>query len=122
VSLHGGDARVVDDPSRLPRAPRTHVVRARRAGVVSTLDAGLLGRAATMLGAGRLRKEDRVDPGVGITLHAKQGARVARGEALCTVRYADGARLAAARAQLDAAFTVGGRAPRAIPLVLETIG
>jgi pyrimidine-nucleoside phosphorylase len=121
VRLHGGDARVVDDPSRLPRARRTHVVRATRAGVVTAVDAGLLGRAATLLGAGRLRKEDRVDPGVGLTLHAKQGALVARGEALCTVRYTDGARLAAARAQLEAAFAVGGRAPRPTPLVLETI-
>jgi pyrimidine-nucleoside phosphorylase len=121
VRLHGGDARVVDDPSRLPRARRTHVVRATRAGVVSAVDAGLLGRAATLLGAGRLRKEDRVDPGVGLTLHAKQGAHVARGEALCTARYADGGRLAAARAQLEAAFVVGARAPRPPPLVLETI-
>jgi pyrimidine-nucleoside phosphorylase len=121
VRLHGGDARVVDDPSRLPRARRAHVVRATRAGVVTAVDAGLLGRAATLLGAGRLRKEDRVDPGVGLTLHAKQGAHVARGEALCTVRYTDGARLAAARAQLEAAFAVGGRAPRPTPLVLETI-
>ncbi len=121
VRLHGGDPRVIDDPSRLPRARRTHIVRATRAGVVTVVDAGLLGRAATLLGAGRLRKEDRVDPGVGLTLHAKQGARVARGEALCTVRYTEGGRLAAARAQLEAAFAVGARAPRPTPLVLETI-
>ncbi len=121
VRLHGGDARVVDDPSRLPRAPKTHVVRAPRAGVVGIVDAGLLGRAAALLGAGRLRKEDAVDPGVGLTLHAKRGARVARGQALCTVRYADGARLEAARPQLEAAFEVSARAPAPARLVLETI-
>jgi pyrimidine-nucleoside phosphorylase len=121
VRLHGGDARVVDDPGRLPRARRVHVVRAGRAGVVALVDAGALGRAATLLGAGRLRKEDRVDPGVGLTLHAKQGARVSRGEALCTVRYADARRLGAARPLLEAAFRVGDRPPARLPLVLETI-
>src|SRR5204862_495234 len=98
---------VIDDPGRLPRAPRTHLVRAPRAGTVGVVDAGLLGRAATLLGAGRLRKEDRVDPGVGLTLHVKQGARVARDEPLCTVRYADAARLRAARTQLEGAFQLG---------------
>lgn len=122
VSLHGGDARVVDDPARLPRARREHVVRAPRSGYVDTVDAGLLGRGATLLGAGRLRKEDRVDPGVGLTLHAKRGAHVARGEALCTVRYTDEARLRIARPQLEAAFRVGRRAPARAPLVLETVG
>jgi pyrimidine-nucleoside phosphorylase len=122
VRLHGGDARVVDDPSRLPRAPRSHVVRAPRAGAVTVVDAGALGRAATLLGAGRLRKEDRVDPGVGLTLHIKQGARVARGEALCTIRYAAEARLDAALPWIAGAFRLGARAPAAAPLVLETIG
>jgi pyrimidine-nucleoside phosphorylase len=124
VSLHGGDARVIDDPSRLPRAPHTNVVRAPRAGVATRVDAGALGRAATLLGAGRLRKEDRVDPGVGLTLHVKQGARVARGEPLCTIRYADAARFRAARPAIAAAFLLGARAPASASpsLVLETIG
>ena len=47
------------------------VVVARRAGVVTAIDARAVGRAATLLGAGRLRKEDRVDPAVGITLRAQ---------------------------------------------------
>ena len=122
VRLHGGDTRVIDDPGRLPRAPRARVVRAPRAGVVTVVDAGALGRAATLLGAGRLRKEDRVDPGVGVTLAAKQGARVSRGDALCTIRYAEAARLGAALPQIAAAFELGARAPAPGPLVLETVG
>jgi pyrimidine-nucleoside phosphorylase len=121
VRLHGGDARVIDDPARLPRARRGHVVHALRAGTVTAVDAGALGRAATLLGAGRLRKEDRVDPGVGLTLHARQGARVDRGDALCTVHYNDEARWRAARAQIQGAFILGARAPTPTPLVLETI-
>jgi pyrimidine-nucleoside phosphorylase len=122
VRLQGGDARVVEEPGRLPRAPRVHVVRAARAGTLAAIDAAALGRAATLLGAGRLRKEDRVHPGVGLTLGAKQGARVTRGDALVTIRYADEARLAAALPQITGAFHVGARAPAPTRLVLESVG
>jgi pyrimidine-nucleoside phosphorylase len=121
VRLHGGDVHVLDDPRRLPRAKREHVVRAPRAGVVAAVDAGALGRAATVLGAGRLRKEDRVDPGVGLTLAAKEGAEVSAGDALCTIRYADERRLAAALPQIAGAFHLGAAAPARADLVLETI-
>jgi pyrimidine-nucleoside phosphorylase/thymidine phosphorylase len=121
VRLHGGDARVVEDPGRLPRAPRTRQVRAARAGTVTAIDAGALGRAATLLGAGRLRKEDHVDPRVGLTLAVKQGARVARDETLCTIHYAAEARLDAALPLISGAFAVGAGAPAATPLVLETV-
>jgi pyrimidine-nucleoside phosphorylase len=122
VRLQGGDARVVEDPARLPRARTAHAVRALRTGVVVRVDAALLGRAATLLGAGRLTKEDRVDPGAGITLAAKVGTRVARGDAVCTVRCDDGARWAAARPLVSAAFRIGSGEGLPGPLVLETIG
>jgi len=121
VRLHGGDTRVIEDPSRLPRAPRSREVRATKAGFVRIIDAGLLGRAATLLGAGRLRKEDRVDPRVGLTLAVKQGARVARGDLLCTIHYADPMRLAASLTSIADAFVVGPTAPPTTPLVLETV-
>jgi pyrimidine-nucleoside phosphorylase/thymidine phosphorylase len=122
VRLQGGDPRAVDDPRRLPRARHARPIRATRAGVVTRVDAGLLGRAATLLGAGRLRKEDRIAPGAAILLHVKVGARVGRGDRLATVEYDDGARERATRPLLARAFAVGGRAPRPRPLVLETLG
>lgn len=122
VRLQGGDPRVVENPGLLPRASRSHAVRASRGGTVTAVHAGLVGRAATLLGAGRLAKEDRVDPGAGITLHAKPGARVARGDTLCVARCDDDARWAAARPLLEQAFRVGTGAGAPGPLVLETIG
>jgi pyrimidine-nucleoside phosphorylase len=122
VRLHGGDARVIEDPRRLPRAPKLYDVRSAGSGVVTVIDAGALGRGATLLGAGRLRKEDRIDPGVGLTLTVKQGARVAKGAVLCRVRYADEARLEAALPLITGAYRLGARPAPAGPLVLETIG
>src|SRR5204862_1736537 len=80
VTLQGGDSRVLEHPERLPRARHHALVRAPRSGAVTMVDARAIGEAATMLGAGRQRREDRVDPAVGITLHAREGARVTAGE------------------------------------------
>jgi len=110
VELQGGDPRVIDDPDRLPRARSQVVVRARQRGIVTRLDAGVLGRAATRLGAGRMRQEDRIDPGVGILLHRKEGDPVDAREALCTVSFTDPRRLADVRAPIEAAFTIEARA------------
>jgi pyrimidine-nucleoside phosphorylase len=122
VRLQGGDPRAIDDPRRLPRARHTHLVRAARRGVVTRVDAGLLGRAATLLGAGRLRKQDRIAPGAAILLRAKIGQPVARGDVLATVEFDDAARERAARPLVERAFVVGGQRPRPRPLVLETLG
>ena len=122
VRLQGGDPRVVEAPDRLPGARRQLAVRSSRAGVVARADAGLLGRAATLLGAGRLRQDDRIAPGAAIMLHAKVGDRVGRGEALCTLHFDDPVRAAAARPLVEAAFRVTASAPAPMPLVLETLG
>ena len=122
VRLQGGDVRAVDDPRRLPRARHARVLRASRAGVVTGVDAGALGRAATLLGAGRLQKHDRIAPGAGILLAVKIGARVARGDALCTVAFDDPSRERAARPLVAGAFRIQDAGPRARPLVLETLG
>jgi pyrimidine-nucleoside phosphorylase/thymidine phosphorylase len=79
VALQGGDVRVLEHPERLGRARHHALVRAPRSGTVTLVDARAIGDAATMLGAGRLRKEDRVDPAVGITLHAREGDAGHRG-------------------------------------------
>jgi len=121
VRLQGGDPRVIDDPRRLPAARRTRVVRARRAGVVGRADAGVLGRAATLLGAGRLRKEDRVSPGAAILVHAKVGARVDRGDTLCTLAFDDPARARVAQPLAESAFEIQDADVRPRRLVLETV-
>jgi pyrimidine-nucleoside phosphorylase len=117
VALQGGDVSVLEHPDRLPRARRRHVVLAPRAGFVQKVDARAIGMAASWLGAGRQRREDPVDVSVGITLHAKEGDGVARGEPLCTLWYNDSGRLDSALAQAQAAYVVGGRKRRTGPLV-----
>jgi thymidine phosphorylase len=115
VQLQGGDPRAIDDPRRLPRARHRRVLRAARGGVVTRVDAGLLGRAATLLGAGPPRARRTASrPVAAFLLHAEVGTRVARGGS-GSRRSSTKTRIAirAARRLIDAAFVVGDSAPRA---------
>jgi pyrimidine-nucleoside phosphorylase len=85
VALQGGDTRVIDDPARLPRAKYAQDVGSPKSGFVTSMDCEAVGTACVILGGGREKKEDAVDPAVGIVLHRKLGDEVAAGEPLCTV-------------------------------------
>ncbi|MER6114907.1 thymidine phosphorylase [Streptomyces sp. NPDC001743] len=80
ISAQGGDP-----DAALPVAREQHVVTAPSSGVLTRLDAYDIGVAAWRLGAGRARKEDPVQAGAGIELHAKPGDRVTAGMPLLTL-------------------------------------
>ncbi|WP_156735367.1 pyrimidine-nucleoside phosphorylase [Bacillus velezensis] len=85
LSNQGGDASVVDEPSKLPQAAYKIDVPAKEAGVVSEIVADEIGVAAMLLGAGRATKEDEIDLAVGIMLRKKVGDTVEKGEPLVTL-------------------------------------
>jgi pyrimidine-nucleoside phosphorylase len=122
VRLQGGDPRVIEDPSRLPHAKHKARVDARRAGYVTAIHCEQVGVAGMLLGGGREKKEDSVDPAVGLVLEKKIGDEVQPGENLCTVHYNLDARLLSAMRLLSASFEVGDQAPPAAPLVRKIIG
>jgi pyrimidine-nucleoside phosphorylase len=121
IEAQGGDPRVVDEPERLPQPGHRSHLPAPRAGVVSQCDALAIGLAALRLGAGRERKEDSIDPSVGISILAKVGDIVAEGEPLASIGWNDAGRLESATALLESAWEIGEEAPPATPVVLEEI-
>src|SRR5262249_17254381 len=80
IEQQGGDPRVVDDYSRLPSAPHRATVTADRSGYVNELEAENIGNAAMLLGAGRDRVTDTIDPAVGAIVHVRCGDRVRPGD------------------------------------------
>jgi pyrimidine-nucleoside phosphorylase len=122
VELQGGDVRVIDDPKRLPQAANTLEVVSGRAGFVQAIQCERAGTACVILGGGRERKEDSVDPAVGFLVHKKVGDAVSSGEPLCTVHYNSDALGARAKAILLESFTIGDAPPaRKRPLVHRVI-
>lgn len=85
LANQGGDASIVDEPSKLPSAEYQYELPAKKSGVVSDMVANEIGIASMMLGAGRQTKEDEIDLAVGLVLHKKVGDAVEAGESLLTI-------------------------------------
>jgi thymidine phosphorylase len=121
VERQGGDPRVVDDYGRLPSAPERHLVKAEAAGFVVLLDAELLGRASVMLGGGRDRVDEVIDPGVGIMIRAAVGDAVQLGDVILELHYRDTARLQGALPLVAAAVNVAKESAPMQRLIIEEI-
>jgi pyrimidine-nucleoside phosphorylase len=121
VEAQHGDARVVDDVSRLPRAKLRRVLTAPRAGFVTNIDAYALGVLAIELGAGRTRVDQKIDHAAGFELQATVGDPVERGEPLVTVHAATAALAKRVEARVLQAFTLTAKPPKKRPLVLERL-
>jgi pyrimidine-nucleoside phosphorylase len=108
VELQGGDARAIDDPKRLPQAQHSMTVSSPKDGYLASLQCEQVGTACVILGGGRERKEDSVDPAVGIVLHKKVGDAVSAGEPLATIYYNAEAPGNRARQLLEESYQIAG--------------
>ena len=123
VGLQGGDVGVIDDPHRLAHARQTLDVVSKARGFVSSIQCEQLGVAGVVLGGGREKKEDHIDPAVGLEFHKRIGEAVESGEPLCTLHYNSEARLAEARHLVEIAYRVEPDKPKAVPpLIYKAIG
>jgi pyrimidine-nucleoside phosphorylase len=117
IAAQGGDARIVSDPARLPRAAHRRTIDADRSGFVTRLDAELVGRASMLLGAGRDRVDAVIDPAAGIVVEKKPGEAVERGDPILTLHYNSDDRLSEAIALAQSAIETGPAAGVPAPLV-----
>ena len=117
IAAQGGDP-----DATLPTARETTVVTAPESGVLTRLDAMAVGRAAWRLGAGRARKEDPVQAGAGVEMHAKPGDTVTAGEPLLTLHTDESERFERALASLEGGIEIGdGAGYDPTPLVIDRI-
>jgi len=118
VTAQGGDP-----SATLPVARETHQILAPGSGVLTQLDALKVGIAAWRLGAGRARKEDKVQAGAGIEMHAKPGAVVRAGDPLMTLHTDTPERFGRAIETLEDAYFIApeGSRPDLLPLVIDRI-
>ena len=116
VAAQGGDP-----DAELPTSTEQHVIAAPASGVLQSLDAYAVGVAAWRLGAGRARKEDPVQAGAGVEMHAKPGDSVTTGQPLLTLHTDTPERFDRAVASLEGAWTIGEDRPERPDVVMERI-
>ena len=121
VEAQGGDPNWIHQPERFPAAPCSRVVLAPTDGFIVRVDCEGYGTAALLLGAGRNRKEDVIDPTAGIILHAKTGDAVAKGQPIATLYTSRAELLDAAEEKLLDSTEIGAEAPEARPLIFGVV-
>lgn len=117
IKAQGGDGRVCEDVSLLPQAKVIRPVPALSSGFIQGMDTTQLGLCAQRMGAGRIRKEDVIDPAVGFVLHKRIGERVEKGEALATLHARDEATAGMTEEMLRANITIGPDKVQPEPLI-----
>lgn len=121
VQAQGGDPRVVEDPSLLPRAAHRVEVPSSSKGLLASMDSRKIGVAAMLAGAGRQKAEDRVDPAVGITVLKKVGDSVEKGEPLAVLQHNGASGTSEALQLILQAFVVAPDPPDPSPLILDVL-
>ena len=123
VAAQGGDMMVLDEPERLPQAPLVSPLLSPADGYVAQVDAREVGYTVVDLGGGRARKEDSIDPAVGVVLaeNAKIGRPVSRGAPLLWVHAISKASQEAALRRLSGAIQISDGPVEAPPLIHTVI-
>ncbi len=89
VKNQGGDISYINNTELFKKATYIMKVKAEKNGYVKKLDAKTVGEISMHLGAGRMQKEDNIDPAVGIVLKKKIGDKVEKGETLAYIHAND---------------------------------
>jgi pyrimidine-nucleoside phosphorylase len=121
VAAQGGDVAAIDDPDRLPKAGYVLEVASPKSGFLRRCDARTVGEVSVHLGAGRARKGDPIDHGVGLVVHAKVGDRLKSGDPLFTVHAKDRAAASQAAADLLLGLDFSKRPVPPLPLFYRTL-
>lgn len=121
VQAQGGDISCVLDTEKLGSARVRRDVICDRDGYICAMNTERIGMCASVLGAGRERKDDPIDPAAGIVIYKKSGQRVHRGDVLATLHTEAADSVAAAESEYLAALSFADTAPQIKPHILAYV-
>ena len=121
IEAQGGNPQVLDRFELLPNATGVREISSPRAGYISAIDAEGIGKASSLIGAGRNTKEDTIDPAVGVILEVKVGQKIEGGAVLCRLYYTGDEQVEEASQQIEDAFRISATAPEERELILEVV-
>ena len=122
VQAQGGDPKALDKFELLPNATGMREISSPRAGYVTAINAEDVGAASGLMGAGRDKKDDKIDPAVGIILEAKVSDKVEAGSVLCRLYYTGEEKVDEAADMVEDAFRISSQKPDERELILEVVG
>ncbi|MFW6111731.1 MAG: thymidine phosphorylase [Candidatus Bipolaricaulota bacterium] len=121
VENQGGDPEITRELNQLPESNNKVGVKSRSEGYVRQVDALEIGKAANILGAGRSKKGEEIDPAVGIKLNKKVGEEVQPDELLGWLHYNNQMNLEQAKEKVVGAFSIGKSPPEKPSLIKKRL-
>lgn len=121
VAAQGGDTAILEEPKRLLQGEGGTPILAPKTGYIARIDALKAGMASVLLGAGRTKKEDSIDPVAGLWLHKLPGDYVEKGEPLAQLYPAKAKKLRDAEHMLLAGVAIKDAPPTPVPLVFAVL-
>jgi pyrimidine-nucleoside phosphorylase len=121
IRNQGGDPRVIEELDLLPSADSITPIKADKEGYIASIDTQLIGLSSMLLGAGRSKKEDPIDPGVGLVMKKRIGDRVNKGDILAEFYVNNREKFLEAVEVFKSAIKISENKPEPKPLVLGTV-
>ncbi|GAA0825508.1 pyrimidine-nucleoside phosphorylase [Clostridium tertium] len=121
VKAQGGDASLIDDTDKFPKAKYVVEVKAAQSGVISKINAEAFGLIAMELGAGRETKESIIDLSVGIVLNKKRGEIVKEGDILAYIHSNDESNIEKAKNDIIKNMIISNSLDKEIPLIYDIV-
>jgi pyrimidine-nucleoside phosphorylase len=116
-----GDASYIDSPEKFPLAPIIETVSSPSKGFLEEINAQIIGETSVEMGAGRVKKEDKIDHRVGIIVHRKVGDFVNQGGLLFTLHARDKSSMISAKERILKAHKWSSERCEPLPLFYEVI-
>ena len=121
IGAQGGDTAYIEDTSLFPKSAFEYEVTSDCDGFITSMDTEGIGVASVILGAGRMKKDEKIDYSAGIVINKKTGDKVSKGETLCTLYTNDENAIEQAKKRYLSSLTFGQNKKEAEPLIYGCI-
>ena len=121
IGAQGGDTAYIKDTSLFPKSAFEYEVTSDCDGFITSMDTEGIGVASVILGAGRMKKDEKIDYSAGIVINKKTGDKVSKGDTLCTLYTNDENAIEQAKKRYLSSLTFGQNKKEAEPLVYGCI-
>jgi pyrimidine-nucleoside phosphorylase len=121
VVAQGGDVLYVDSPEKLPQAPAVESIYSEKSGYIKEFNARIVGEVSVEMGAGRAKKEDKIDHAVGLVIQKKVGDRVEVGDLLFTIHAKNSASIKTIHSKVMKAIKLSNIPVEPLPLFYNVV-